>query len=43
MGKSDNEYLVDAIRSIRIEPRVAVTDINRVQSEVVSVDNWVGL
>jgi len=39
----DNEYIVEAIRSIRIEPRVAVTDINRVQNEMVSVDNWVGL
>lgn len=39
----DNETLVEAIRSIRIEPRVAVSDINRVQDEMVSVDNWVGL
>jgi hypothetical protein len=39
----DNETLVEAIRSIRIEPRVSVTDIDRVKGEMVSVDNWVGL
>ena len=39
----DNEYIVEAIRSIRIEPRVSVTDINRVRDEMVSVDGWVGL
>lgn len=39
----DNEYIVEAIRNIRIEPRVSVTDINRVQGEMVSVDGWVGL
>lgn len=39
----DNEFIVEAIRNIRIEPRVSVTDINRVQGEMVSVDGWVGL
>lgn len=39
----DQEYILEAIRSIRIQPRVAVTDINRMQEEMVSVDNWVGL
>ncbi len=39
----DNETLVQAIRSIRIEPRVAVTDIHKVQDSMVSVDSWTGV
>lgn len=39
----DNEALVQAIRSIRIEPRVAVSDIHRVQDSMVSVDSWTGV
>lgn len=42
-GSVDNESLVEAIRAIRIEPRVSVTDIDRVRNEMVSVDGWVGL
>jgi len=38
-----NDQLVDAIRNIRFEPKVAVTDIIRVQESMVSVDNWVGI
>ncbi|GAB6007499.1 hypothetical protein [Dysgonomonas reticulitermitis] len=39
----DNETLVQAIQSIRIEPRVAVSDIYRVQDSMVSVDGWAGV
>lgn len=39
----DNESLIQAIRSIRIEPRVAVTDIHRVQDSMISVDGWTGV
>ncbi len=39
----DNETLVQAIQSIRIEPRVAVSDIHRVQDSMVSVDSWTGV
>lgn len=39
----DNEALVQAIQSIRIQPRVAVSDIHRVQDSMVSVDNWTGV
>jgi hypothetical protein len=39
----DNETLVQAIRSIRIEPRVAVSDIHKVQDSMVSVDSWTGV
>lgn len=39
----DNESLIQAIRSIRIEPRVAVTDIHRVQDSMVGVDGWTGV
>lgn len=39
----DNETLVQAIQSIRIEPRVAVSDIHRVQDSMVSVDGWAGV
>lgn len=38
----DNDALVDAIKSIKITPKVAVTDILRVQDEMVQVDNWSG-
>ena len=38
----DNEALVDAIKSIKIAPKVAVTDILRVQDEMVQVDSWSG-
>lgn len=40
---ADNEQLVDAIRSMKFEPRVAVTDILRVQDEMASVDGWSGI
>ena len=38
----DNDALVDAIKSIKISPKVAVTDILRVQDEMVQVDSWSG-
>lgn len=38
----DNDVLVDAIKSIKISPKVAVTDILRVQDEMVQVDSWSG-
>ncbi len=39
----DNESLVEAIRSIKIEPVVSVKDITNVQQDMVKVDNWIGL
>lgn len=39
----DNGQLLDAIRSIHFEPRVAVTDIIRAQDQMASVDSWVGM
>lgn len=39
----DNEALIDAIRTVKIEPKVAVTDINTVQKDVVKVDNSAGM
>lgn len=39
----DNEALIYAIKNIRIEPRVAVSDIHRVQDSMVSVDSWTGV
>lgn len=39
----DNEELIEAIQSIRIEPKVAVTDINNAQNDIVSVDSWIGM
>lgn len=39
----DNENLIKAIQSIRIEPKVAVTDIAKVQDSMVSVDGWAGV
>lgn len=39
----DNESLVEAIRSIRIEPKVSVTDINAAQDKVVEVSAWSGM
>jgi len=39
----DNGAIVDAIESMEIEPRVSVVDINTVQKEVTSVDDWTGL
>ncbi len=39
----DNDSLVDAIHSIKIEPKVAVTDINNAQDESVKVDSWSGM
>lgn len=41
--KIDNDSLVEAIQSIRIEPKVSVTDINTAQTGLVRVDNWTGL
>jgi len=40
---ADNEVLIDAIRSMKIEPKVSVTDINNSQDGVVKIDNWTGL
>lgn len=39
----DNEALVDAIKSIKIAPKVAVTDIIRAQDEAVIIDGWSGM
>jgi len=39
----DNEALVAAIKSIKIEPKVAVTDILRVQDEMTRIDGWSGI
>lgn len=39
----DNDALVDAIKSIKFSPRVAVSDILRVQDEMTSVDGWAGV
>lgn len=39
----DNDNLIKAIQSIRIEPKVAVTDIAKVQESMVSVDGWAGV
>lgn len=39
----DNDQLIEAIQSIKIEPRVAVTDINTVQDNMVRVDSWTGM
>ena len=38
----DNEALIHAIKNIRIESRVAVTDIIRAQEDAVQVDKWSG-
>ncbi|SBW07068.1 hypothetical protein [uncultured Dysgonomonas sp.] len=38
----DNEALIDAIKSIKINSRVAVTDIIRAQENAVQVDRWSG-
>jgi hypothetical protein len=38
----DNKALVDAIKSIKINSRVAVTDIIRAQEDAVQVDRWSG-
>lgn len=40
---SDTGELIDAIRSMKFEPRVAVTDILRVQEQMTSVDGWSGM
>lgn len=40
---ADNEALVDAIKSIKFAPRVAVTDILRVQDEMTQIDRWSGV
>lgn len=39
----DNTALIEAIRSIHIEPKVAVTDIIRAQDQMTAVDNWTGM
>ncbi|MDR1091908.1 MAG: hypothetical protein LBL79_12610 [Prevotella sp.] len=39
----DNDAIVKAIKSIKIEPQVAVSDIYRVQDTMVSVDGWTGV
>ncbi|MDU1891820.1 MAG: hypothetical protein E6767_14125 [Dysgonomonas sp.] len=40
---ADNGDLIDAIKSIKITPKVAVTDIIRAQDEAVTVDRWSGV
>nr|DAI67652.1 MAG TPA: hypothetical protein [Caudoviricetes sp.] len=39
----DNDSLIKAIQAIKIEPKVAVTDIHRAQDNMVSVSGWSGL
>ncbi|WP_185155762.1 hypothetical protein [Dysgonomonas sp. 521] len=39
----DNNSLIAAIQSIKIEPKVAVTDIHKVQDSMVSVSGWSGV
>lgn len=39
----DNESLIKAIQAIKIEPKVAVTDIHRAQDNMVSVSGWSGV
>lgn len=39
----DNESLIQAIKTIKIEPKVAVTDIHKVQDSMVSVSGWSGV
>ncbi len=40
---TNNQMLIEAIKAIRIESKVAVTDIHRVQDEMVHVDGWSGI
>lgn len=39
----DNDSLIKAIQEIKIEPKVAVTDIHRAQDNMVSVSGWSGV
>lgn len=39
---TDNDALIKAIKSIKIESKVAVTDIIRAQEDAVQVDRWSG-
>jgi hypothetical protein len=39
---TDNDALIKAIQSIKIESKVAVTDIIRAQENAVEVDRWTG-
>lgn len=39
----DNDGLIKAIQAIKIEPKVAVTDIHRAQDNMVSVSGWSGV
>lgn len=39
----DNESLIQAIKSIKIESKVAVTDIHKVEDNMVSVNGWSGV
>ena len=39
---TDNDALIKAIKSIKIESKVAVTDIIRAQEDAVLVDRWSG-
>ena len=39
----DNALLLNAIQNIRIDSRVAVTDIIRAQERMTEVDSWVGM
>ncbi|WP_255495418.1 hypothetical protein [Dysgonomonas sp. 521] len=39
----DNDSLIAAIQAIKIESKVAVTDIHKVQDSMVSVSGWSGV
>ncbi|MDR2002552.1 MAG: hypothetical protein LBQ74_05940 [Prevotella sp.] len=41
-ASTDNDALIKAIKSIKIESKVAVTDIIRAQEDAVQVDRWSG-
>lgn len=41
--ENDNKALLEAIKNIKIEPKVAVTDIHRVQDEMINVSGWSGM
>lgn len=39
----DNGVLAEAIKSMKIEPKVSVTDINTAQKDTIRVNDWTGL
>lgn len=39
----DNASLIEAIQSMKFEPKVSVIDINKAQTDTVIVNNWTGL